>query len=82
MTNTQLLNQIIQESGLKKVFIANKIGVSAVGLHNCITGKTEFKASQIQTLCELLNIRDLKLKEAVFFTDFVASDATKEVETA
>lgn len=76
MTNTELLNQLIQERGLKKVFLAEKAGMSPVTLHNCITGKTEFKASQISVLCEILGIKDLALKEAVFFAEDVASRAT------
>lgn len=76
MTNTVLLNKLIQEKGLKKVFLAEKAGMSAVSLHNCITGKSEFKASQIAVLCDLLGIKDLALKEAVFFADCVASHAT------
>lgn len=77
MTNTRLLNELIQQKGLKKVFIAEKVGLSPVGLHNCITGKSEFKASQISILCDLLGIKDLELKEAIFFAEFVASKATK-----
>ena len=77
VTNTELLNDLIQQSGLKKVFIADKLGMTPVGLHNCITGKSEFKASHIRTLCDLLRIEDLKLKEAVFFAPFVATSATE-----
>ena len=76
MTNTKLLNELIEQSGLKKVFIAGKLGLTAVGLYNCIQGKSEFRASQINTLCDLLSIEDLELKEAVFFANNVASDAT------
>lgn len=77
MTNTRLLNEVIQQSGLKKVFLAEKIGLSPVGLHNCITGKSEFKASQIGVLCDLLGIKDLEQKEAIFFAEFVESDSTE-----
>lgn len=69
MTNTKLLNELIEQSGLKKAFIASKLGLTPVGLYNCINGKSEFKASQINTLCYLLRIDDLKLKEAVFFAE-------------
>lgn len=76
MTNTKLLSDLIQKSGLKKVFIAEKIGMTPAGLHNCLKGKSEFKASQINILCDLLRIDDLELKEAIFFADHVASKAT------
>ncbi len=71
MTNTKLLNALIRERGVKKVYLAEKLGISPVSLHNCITGKSEFKASQINVLCELLGVKDLEQKEAIFFADFV-----------
>lgn len=76
MTNTKLLNELIQQSGLKKVYIAEKIGVTPVGLYNLINGKSEFKASQISKMCDLLGIEDPELKEAIFFADIVALHAT------
>ena len=67
MTNTMLLEKAIQDSGLKKAFIAEKIGLTPAGFRNCVTNKAEFKASQINILCDLLGIGDLETKEAVFF---------------
>ena len=77
MTNTKLLNELIQQSGLKKAYIAEKIGVTPVGFSNLISGKAEFKASQINKMCDLLGIEDLELKEAVFFADYGALKAQK-----
>ena len=70
MTNTELLEKAIQHSGLKKAFLAEKIGLTPAGFRNCVTNKAEFKASQINILCELLSIDSLERKEAIFFTDF------------
>lgn len=67
MTNTELLEEIIDQSGYKKAFLAEQVGLSTQGLRNCITNRAEFKASQIQTLCNLLRIDDPKQKEAIFF---------------
>ena len=67
MTNTERLEQAIKDSGLKKVFLASKIGLTPAGFYNCIHNKAEFKASQINTLCELLGIKDPAAKEAIFF---------------
>ena len=67
MTNTVLLNEIIRKSGLKKGFLAEKVGLTRPGFSNCLNGKAEFKASQIAVLCDLLDIRSLELKEAIFF---------------
>ena len=70
MTNTELLNEAIQKSGLKKAFLAEKIGLTPAGFYNCLTNKAEFKASQINALCDMLGIDSLERKEAIFFSDF------------
>lgn len=67
MTNTNLLMFKIDESGLKRSFIASKLGLSSYGLAKKINNETEFKASEINLLCEILNIKSLKEKEAIFF---------------
>lgn len=67
MTNTKLLEEVIEKSGYKKSYIAKKIGLSAFGLANKINNVTEFKTSEINGLCELLNIHDLEEKEKIFF---------------
>ena len=68
MTNTMLLNKKIDDSGYKRIYIAKAIGLkSAYGLAKKIRNETEFKASEINALCELLKIDDPKEKEAIFF---------------
>ena len=69
MTNTMLLEKAIQDSGLKKAYLAEKIGLTPAGFRNCVVNKAEFKASQINILCDALGIEDLELKEAIFFND-------------
>ena len=67
MTNTALLNDIIDRSGLKKSYIAKMLGLSAYGLANKINNVTEFKTSEINGLCDLLKIESLEDKERIFF---------------
>ena len=67
MTNTELLNQKIEMSGYKRSFIAKQLGLSAYGLAKKIQNETEFKASEINALCVLLNIVSPEEKEAIFF---------------
>lgn len=67
MTNTEMLELLIDQSGKKKGYLANKCGLSRAGFRNCMTNKAEFKQSQIDILCDELNITSLKVKEAVFF---------------
>lgn len=72
MTNTKLLEAKISESGLKKSYLAKKVNLSLVGFRNCCTNKAEFKASQIQILCEELKIYDLNERQTIFFANDVA----------
>jgi hypothetical protein len=67
VTNTELLEQKIAQSGLKKQYLAEKVGLSVVGFRNCCINKAEFRASQIQVLCEELKITDLAERDAIFF---------------
>lgn len=66
MTNTVLLRQKIDESGYKLHFIAKRIGITYQGFLKKINNETEFKATEIQVLCDLLKI-DIREKEAIFF---------------
>lgn len=67
MTNTVLLENKIKESGKKKGFLAKKVGLSPAGFRNCCVNKAEFTATQIQILCDELNITSLKEKQSIFF---------------
>lgn len=67
MTNTKLLEDRIQQSGLKKSFIAACIGVSSATFSALLAGKSEFKVSQVKTVCELLDIKDEETLRAIFF---------------
>lgn len=72
MTNTELLEKRIAESGKKKVYLAEKCGLTYAGFRNCVTNKAEFKVSQVKILCEELGITSLKERQAIFFADGVA----------
>lgn len=66
MTNSVALKKRIKDSGLRIYFIAAALGLSYPGLQNKIRNETEFKASEIEKLCELLHIEG-KEKEHIFF---------------
>lgn len=68
MTNTQLLRLKIEASGYKMRFLAEKIGVTYQGFIKKLNNKSEFKASEIKTLCLLLHLND-KERESIFFAD-------------
>jgi len=66
MTDTSLLRKTISESGLKFSFIAEQLGLSRFGLMKKIDGDTEFKASEIAKLSDILKI-DNKNRDRIFF---------------
>ena len=66
MTNTTLLRRKIDESGYKLIFIAEKCGLTYQGFMKKVNNETEFKASEIQTLKELLNLTTEEVN-AIFF---------------
>ena len=70
MTNTELLEKVIANSGYKKQFLASKIGLSYQGLLNKVQNKQDFRAKEIMILCKLLRISS-ELKEAIFFAENV-----------
>lgn len=67
MTNTEKLELRIQQSGLKKSYIAKILGIDQKTLKNKITGRTEFKESEMDAMWKLLGITDPAEKIAIFF---------------
>lgn len=67
MTNTEKLERKIEQSGKKKIYLATKIGLTAQGFRNCIKNKAEFKARQIDILCNELGITDYEEMKSIFF---------------
>lgn len=67
MTDTVRLKDLIQKSGYKKKYLAEQLGITTFGLDKKINNVTEFKASEIDSLCKLLGIKTLSEKERIFF---------------
>lgn len=67
MTNTELLERKIKESGKKKSYLAQKVGLTRAGFRNCCINKSEFRTGQVQILCDELGITSLKERQAIFF---------------
>ena len=66
MTNTRLLEENIKNSGYKKSHLAKELGVSRYGFALKCNNKAEFKASEIDILCNLLNL-SVRERMAIFF---------------
>ncbi len=75
MNNSKLLEKKIADSGKKVKYLAERCGLSYAGFRNCVINKknpktgtvAEFKVSQVDILCEELNITSLKEKEMIFY---------------
>lgn len=81
MVDTQKLSKKIDESGLKKYYIASRIGLTTYGLQKKINNQTQFKANEIEKLCILLKIKTLEEKEIIFFAKNVGKMETKNTDT-
>ena len=71
MTNTEELRRIIKNSGLKLEYIAEQLGITRFSLSKKIENVTEFKTSEVQKMCDVLQISDPSMKEAIFFASEV-----------
>lgn len=67
MTNTEMLEDLIRQKGIKKSFLAEKLGVTRQTFDSYLKNRSEFRVSQVNTLCEVLGIEDPAIKEAIFF---------------
>lgn len=65
MADTIQLRQVINQKGLKYQFIACKLGITPYGLQRKIENKTEFKASEISKMAEILELEN-KQRDDIF----------------
>lgn len=66
MTDTKLLREAIDKSGMSITFISNEIGISRGALYKKINNITEFKASEITKLSKILSLSN-KSRDGIFF---------------
>ena len=57
------LNEIIENSGFKLTFIAKKLDITYVALHNKLTGKRKFTIKEALTLKDLLSLNEDDFKD-------------------
>ena len=72
MTNTNELNKVIKESGLRKEKIANELGISLSSLNNKIANRTSFYVDEIEILKRTLKLNE-KQFTSIFFAPRVSS---------
>lgn len=71
MTATNKLKAKLSECCLTNEKVADKLGISATSFSYKLNNKVEFKASEINELCKILNITD---KDAYFFCDSISQN--------
>lgn len=68
MVDTDKLKGLLVSKGFRQEDAAKQIGISTPTLNGKINNKTDFLSSEIEQLCELLEIRDAKTVVEVFFS--------------
>ena len=63
MTDTTKLKQMIESSGLKKVFIAEQLGLSYQGYLKKENGINDFTSSEIRTMKDILHLTDKEVTQ-------------------
>lgn len=82
LTDSDALKALIKSRGLKLKYVADCLGLTSYGFALKLNNKQEFKTSEVAALCELLEIKSLKEKEALFFKQKDDLKSSKEVHTS
>lgn len=59
----EIIRDKIDESGLKKVYVAKKVGISQDALTGIIKGRRKMRADELIAFCEVLGINMDDLRE-------------------
>ena len=63
MTDSSRLKDVVEKSGLKKTFIAEKLGLSYQGYLKKENVKSEFMAKEISVMKDLLRLSNKEVSE-------------------
>lgn len=77
MINKEILNKYIIDSGMTIVSISEKSGILRETLYNKLSGQSEFKASEIVSICSVLKIPSFD-RDRIFFDEKSELNSTKE----
>lgn len=70
MTNTELFRKKIEDKGISLKFLASKIGITRESLYNKLNNETEFKASEISKISDVLQLTS-KERDDIFFAEML-----------
>ena len=63
MTNSDMLKEAVKNKGLKKTYIAQCLGISPQGYYKKENGMSEFTASEIQIMRDILGLSHRAVKD-------------------
>lgn len=66
MTDTRLLSQVINDSGITITALAKKLGITRESFYKKMNNETEFKASEIISLQNILSLTN-QIRDNIFF---------------
>lgn len=75
MTDSKTLSDEIINSGITITAIAKKIGITREGFYKKLNNETEFKASEISSLQDILRLTNKK-RDEIFFAKEVEGYST------
>lgn len=67
MVDYEALNRAIDESGLKRNAIAERLGISDQTFIAKTKGKSELRLSEVETLCDVLRLSSTQ-RQTIFFS--------------
>lgn len=68
MTNIEMLDKAIKNSGVSITFLADKCGISRTALYTKLQGGVEFKQSEIAAITEALHLTVVE-RDTIFFAE-------------
>lgn len=70
MTNSELLSEVISEFGITITALSKRIGITREGFYKKLNNETEFKASEISAIQQILQLTNEK-RDEIFFGEKV-----------
>lgn len=70
MTNSELLSEVISEFGITIKALSKRIGITREGFYKKLNNETEFKASEISAIQQILQLTNEK-RDEIFFGEKV-----------
>ena len=68
MTDKNLLYYFVKRAGFKNKDIAEAIGITSAGYSLKISNKSDFRQSEIKTICDMLSLT-VEERDRVFFAN-------------